>query len=178
MNLKTLEKISYGMYVISSKKEGKFNGQIATTAMQVTSNPIKLLVCLHKDNLTHKFVEESKVFTVSILEQDVPMQFIGHFGFKSGNTFNKFENMEFKNGITGAPIVTANSLGYFECEVEASLDVGTHTVFVGKVVAAEVLKEGEPLTYDYYHKVKKGKTQANAPTFVANIKEGDKNGQV
>ena len=166
MNLKTLEKISYGLYIISSKKDGKFNGQIANTVIQVTANPVNLITCLHKDNLTHKFIEESKVFTVSILEQETPMQFIWHFGFKSGNTFNKFENMEYKTGLTGAPIVTANSLGYFECEVESILSLGTHSIFVGKVVAAEVLKEGEALTYDYYHKVKKGKTQANAPTFI------------
>ena len=166
MDLKTLQKISYGLYVISSKKDGKYNGQIANTVMQVTAVPVKLLTCLHKDNLTHKFIEESKVFTVSILQQETPMQFIGHFGFKSGNSFNKFEKMEFKTGITGAPIVTPNCIGYFECEVDGSLSAGSHTVFVGKVVAAEILKEGEPLTYDYYHKVLKGKTQANAPTFI------------
>ena len=74
--------------------------------------------------------------------------------------------MEYKKGITGAPVVIPNCLSYLECEVESALDAGTHTIFLGKVVETGCLKDGEPLTYDYYHKVKKGKSQANAPTFI------------
>ncbi|MCB4792281.1 MAG: flavin reductase family protein [Elusimicrobia bacterium] len=166
MDLKALEKISYGMYIVGSKNADKLNAQVATTVIQITAEPAKITACLHRDNLTHQFIRDSKVFSVSVLEQDVPMTFIGHFGFKSGKTFNKFENMEYKKGVTGAPVITANSLAFFECELESCLDAGTHTVFVGRVVEAQCIKDGIPLTYDYYHKVKKGKSQANAPTFI------------
>jgi len=166
MDKKTLYKISYGMYVVSSKKETRFNGQIANTVFQVTAEPPQISVCINKENLTHQFIQESRVFTVSILERDVPMEFIGHFGFKSGKEIEKFKGIDYKLGITGAPVVIQNCLGYLECEVTNNMDVGTHTVFIGKVVEAQAMRDGEPMTYAYYHQVKNGKSPKNAPTYI------------
>lgn len=166
MDKKTLYKISYGMYVVSSKKEGTFNGQIANTVFQVTAEPPQVSVCINKENLTHQFIQESRLFTISILERDVPMEFIGRFGFKSGKEIEKFKDIDYKLGITGAPVVIQNCLGYLECEVTSNMDVGTHTVFIGKVVEAQVMRDGEPMTYAYYHQVKNGKSPKNAPTYI------------
>ncbi len=166
MNVSTLFKLSYGMYVVSSKKDGAFNGQIANTVFQVTAEPPQISVCINKENLTHQFIQESKVFTVSILERDVPMEFIGRFGFKSGKEVEKFKGIDYKSGTTGAPVVIQNCLGYLECEVTGNISVGTHTLFIGKVTEAEVLKDGEPMTYAYYHQVKNGRSPKNAPTYV------------
>jgi len=176
MDKKALHKISYGMYVVSSKNRDKLNGQIANTVVQVTAEPPKLSVCINKKNLTHQFIQESKAFAVSILEQDVPMKFIGHFGFKSGREFDKFKKMDYKLGKTGVPIVIPNSLGHIECEVTGSADVGTHTVFVGAIVDAQTIKKGDPLTYAYYHQVKRGKSPKNAPTYIKEerIESGEK----
>jgi len=154
------------MYVVSSKKEAKFNGQIANTVFQVTAEPPQISVCINKENLTHQFIQESRVFTVSILERDVPMEFIGHFGFKSGKEIEKFKGIDYKLGITGVPVVIQNCLGYLECEVTNNMDAGTHTVFIGKVVEAQIMKDGEPMTYAYYHQVKNGKSPKNAPTYI------------
>jgi len=166
MDIHTLFKLSYGMYIVSSKKEGTFNGQIANTVFQVTAEPPTIAVSINKKNLTHQFIQESKVFTVSILERDVPMELIGRFGFKSGKEVEKFKGINYKLGITGAPVVIQNCLGYLECEVANSINVGTHTIFIGKVAEAEVLKDGEPMTYAYYHKIKGGRSPKNAPTYI------------
>lgn len=166
MDKKILYKISYGIYVVSSKNKDKFNGQIANTVIQVTAEPPKLSVCINTKNLTHQFIQKSKVFSASILEQNVPMKFIGHFGFKSGREFDKFNKMDYKLGKTGVPIVIPNSLGYIECELTGNINVGTHTIFVGKIVDAQIIKEGDPLTYAYYHQVKNGKSPENAPTYI------------
>lgn len=167
MNIKTLQKISYGLYVVSSKKGEKFNGQIANTVFQVTSEPPTIAVSINKQNLTHEFIQDSKVFTVSILSKETPMKFIGRFGFKSGRDFNKFEDVNYKVGVTGVPVVLENSTGYLECEVIDSLDVGTHAIFIGKVADAEIIKDEEPMTYEYYHDIKKGKSPKTAPTYIA-----------
>jgi len=164
MNPKTFHKISYGLYVISSKKEEKFNGQIANTVFQITSEPPVVAVSINKQNLTHRFIQESKKFTVSILSKKTPLKFIGLFGFQSGKSINKFANVNYKISKIGVPVVIDNSLGYLEAEVINTLDVGTHTVFIGKVVDAEILKDNEPLTYAYYHMVKRGLTPKTAPT--------------
>lgn len=166
MDSKILHKISYGLYIISSINGDKFNGQIANTVFQITSDPPTIAVSINKDNFTHDFILDSKVFTVSILSTEAPMKFIGRFGFKSGRDIDKFENMDYKLGKTGAPIVLENSIAYLEAKVINRLDVGTHTLFVGEVVDAQALKDGETMTYAYYHEIKGGKAPKSAPTYI------------
>ncbi|MEO0083188.1 MAG: rubredoxin [candidate division WOR-3 bacterium] len=173
MNLKTLHKISYGMYVVSSKHQGRYNGQIANAVMQVTSEPPMIAVGINKLNLTHEFINNSKVFTISILSEETPMQFIGKFGFKSGRDINKFADTNYKIGITQAPIVTDYALGYIECELLNALDCGTHTIFIGRVVNAEMVNDQQPMTYAYYHLIKKGKSPKTAPTYISLAQVGD-----
>ena len=172
MDPKTFHKVSYGLYVVSSKMGEKFNGQIANTVTQVTSDPPKIAVVINKQNLTGDFIRESNVFTVSILSKATPMKFIGHFGFKSGRELDKFDAIRYKIGVTGAPIIIENTIACLEAEVVDSLDVGTHTIFIGKVVEAEIVDEyEEPMTYAYYHEVKRGKSPKNAPTYIGEEKE-------
>jgi ferric-chelate reductase [NAD(P)H] len=167
MNLQALYKIGYGMYVVSSKnKEEKFNGQIANTVFQVTSEPPQIAVCLNKNNLTTDYVKESGMFIVSVLRKETPLEFIGRFGFKSGRNINKFENLNYKISNLGLPIILENSLAYVEAKVVNSIDVGTHILFVGEVVDAEILSEGEAMTYEFYHLVKRGKSPKTAPTYI------------
>lgn len=169
MNYKTLHKISYGLYVVSSKKENKFNGQIANTVFQVIAEPPTIAVSINKQNLTHQFIQKSRKFAISILSKETPMKFIGHFGFKSGKEIDKFKDVNYKVGNADVPIVLDNAVAYLEAEVIEEADVGTHTIFIGKVVEAEILKNEEPMTYAYYHEVKRGKAPKTAPTYI--IKE-------
>jgi len=166
MNKKTFYKLSYGLYIVSSKKEDKLNGQIANTVFQITSNPPTVAVSINKKNLTCDFIRESNLFSVSILSIETPLQFIGLFGFKSGRVTDKFSNIKYKFGRKGTPIVIENSLGYLEVEVKKMLEVATHIIFVGEIIDAEILKDGEPLTYAYYHQVKRGATPVTAPTYL------------
>ncbi len=172
MNLAALFKLSYGVYIVTSTNgSDKINGQIANTAIQTTSEPPGVSVTINKNNLTHAYISQSGVFAVSVLERDTPLHFIGQFGFKSGRDIDKFENVNYKKGETGAPVVTDHTVAYYECKVVSQHDVGTHTIFVGQVVAAEILTDSEPMTYAYYHQVKRGTTPKNAPSYVEVKKE-------
>jgi len=166
MNTKALYNLSYGLYVVASEKQGKLNAQIANTVIQVPSEPPAIAVCINKQNLTHEFITESKVFTASILSQDTPLSFIGHFGFKSGREVDKLKDVNYKLGEAKAPIVLDHSVAYLEAKVINQVDVGTHTIFIGEVVGADVLGEGEPMTYAYYHQVKRGTTPKTAPSYI------------
>ena len=166
MNKSVLHKITYGLYIISSGQNGKFNGQIGNTLFQVTSDPPTIASSINKENYTHELIKLSRKFTVSILSQAAPMAFIGLFGFKSGREVNKLKDVKTKTGVTGVPIVMDYSIGYLEAELMSELDCGTHTIFVGRVVDADVAGNEEPMTYDYYHKVKGGKAPKNAPTYM------------
>lgn len=165
MNTKALHMISYGLYVIGSRKGDRINGQICNTVVQVSSEPPIISACINKENLTHEYIEDSGVFSASILAQDTPLNLIGRFGFKSGRDIDKFDGINYKLGETQAPIALDNTLAYLEAKVINSVDVGTHTIFIGDLVDAEVIAEGEPMTYAYYHLVKRGTTPKTAPSF-------------
>jgi flavin reductase (DIM6/NTAB) family NADH-FMN oxidoreductase RutF/rubredoxin len=175
MNTKALYDISYGLYVIASKKGDKFNGQIANTVIQVCSEPVKITVAINKNNYTHEFITDSKAFTVSILSKDTPLSFIGNFGFKSGRDVDKFKTTNYKLTDNKLPVVTDNALSYLEARVINAVDVGTHTLFIGELIGAEVLKAGEPMTYAYYHQVKRGTTPKSAPSYIEEKKEEKSN---
>ena len=156
---------------MTSKKADKLNGHIANTVFQITSEPPTVAVSINKKNLTWEHIRESGVFAVSIICQDAPLSFIGQFGFKSGRDIDKLSGISYKLGQTGAPIVLDNANSYLEAKVTKEMDVGTHTIFVGKLVDGDVLSEKPCMTYDYYHQVKRGTTPKTAPSYVEEKKE-------
>jgi len=155
---------SYGLYVVTSCYEGRANGQIANTVIQVTAEPPRIAVAISKDNYTHEFISKSGVFAVSVLSVTTPMPFIGRFGFRTGKEFDKLPGIEQEEGVTGCPVVTENAVSVFEGRVRDRVDAGTHTVFIADVVSGRVISEGKPLTYAEYHAMK-GKAPKNAPTY-------------
>ncbi len=165
MNFEAFFKIGYGMYIVSSNSGDKYNGQIANAVIQVSAEPPLFSVGIHHDNLTHKYIEESGYFSVSILSETADMKFIGKFGFKSGKKSDKFADCEYIISDTKVPVVTENSNGYFVCKVVSVLDVGTHSIFIGEAVEAELLNDETPLTYKYYREVLSGKSPKTAPTY-------------
>jgi len=161
-----LHTISYGMFIVSSCREKALNGQIANTVFQITSDPVTIAISINNKNLTHEFIKVSGKFGISILSTDAPLPFIGKFGFKSGRNEDKFKDVGFDLLPSGCPIVTDYSLAYIEANVINCFDCRTHTLFLGEMTGSAMLKEGTPMTYDYYHKVKRGFTPPSAPTFI------------
>ena len=178
MNLTTLFKLTYGIYIVSSKKDEKYNGCIVNSVFQVTAENPTIAISVAKANLTHSYIKDSGMFTVSILEKDTPLKFIGKYGFRSGKDMDKFENTKYRLSEKGIPIITENTLGYIEAEVISSVDVGTHTIFIGKILDTDNIAVGEPLTYAYYHQIKGGKSPKNAPTFAQQKSENEIKKQV
>ena len=105
IDMKALFSLTYGMYIVSTDLDGRLNGQIANTVMQVTAEPICVATCLNKANLTTEMIEKSGRFSVAILEQDTPMTFIGQFGFKSGRDIDKFANVKYSLAGEGTPLI-------------------------------------------------------------------------
>ncbi len=166
MDKRAFFKISCGVYIVTSAMDGKYNGQIANTVFQVSSEPPTLAVCINRQNLTHEFVSSSKFLAVSVLSESAPMATIGLFGFKSGKDVNKFEKLNYRVGVTGAPIVLDSAVAYFEIKITDRIECGTHDIFVGEVVEAAGLSDDPPMTYAFYHQVKGGKSPKAAPTYI------------
>jgi rubredoxin/flavin reductase (DIM6/NTAB) family NADH-FMN oxidoreductase RutF len=166
------------MYILSSKKDSKLDGCIVNTVFQISPEPPMVAVSVNRQCLTYEYITNSRVFSVSILSEETPKSFMGKFGFRSGREIDKFEQINFKIGQTGSPIVLDYAVGFVEAEVTGSIDVETHTLFIGRIVACEALeKDAEPMTYAYYRDIKHGRTPKTASTYirekpVVELKEG------
>lgn len=167
INFEAFFKISYGLYIVSSGKKEKGNGFISNSVFQVTSEPACFAACCNKENLTAELIEDTKAFAISVLHQEANAQLIGRFGFKSGRDINKLSETSFSEGLEGIPVVKEDVIATIECKLVNTFDVGTHLIFIGEVVNAEVLNnEAEPITYAHYRKVKRGTAPKNAPTYI------------
>lgn len=174
MDRKALHKISYGLYIVCSKNNEKINGQIANSIFQVSSEPPTIAISINKQNYTHELITKSRVFTISILSEEIPMKFIGTFGFKCGREIDKFEGINYKLGKTNTPLVTDYSIATIEAKVIKKIDVKTHTIFIAEIIDAEILSNEKPMTYEYYHKIKGGFSPKTAPTYNKEIDKQEK----
>lgn len=164
LDTRALWSLSYGIYVVTSCHQGKANGQIANTVIQVTAEPPRIAVAINKENYTHELISGSGVLAAAVLEESTPLNFIGHFGFNTGKEMDKLSGIDTDEGVTGCPVVTENAVSVFEARVFEKVDVGTHTVFIADVVSGRVLTDGNPMTYAQYH-ARKGKAPRKAPTY-------------
>lgn len=161
--------ISYGMYLVTTNNKKK-NGCIINTLTQITSeNPI-ISISINKNNFTNNEIKESKKFAVSILSIDTDSEVISNFGYKTGNEVDKFESVEYEE-ISNLPVITKNMVSYLICEVINVIDCETHDIFLGRVIETKNINNIEPMTYKYYHEVRKGTSPKNAPTFIEEKKE-------
>lgn len=166
INLEAFFKISYGLYIVSAGKGDRRSGYVSNAVFQVTAEPAQFAVCCSKNNYTASLIDENRAFAISVLKKDSDQSLISLFGYKSGRDVDKFSSTGYITGITGAPIVTDDTLAWFECRVVQSIDVGTHILFTAEIVNNRLIEDGEPLTYSYYREVRKGKAPKNAPTYI------------
>lgn len=169
MNKNTFRNLSYGVYIISTLDGERPTGCVANSAMQITSSPASIAVSINHDNYTNGCIEKTGKFAISILSEQSAPELIGRFGFQSGKDVDKFDGVDAmqKEGLS----IVADACGYIVCNVINKMETATHTVFLGEVVDADLLKKEEPMTYAYYHKVVKGKSPKNAPTYIPEEKE-------
>ncbi len=177
MDINALNKLTYGVYVIASGNEKEKNAFIATVAVQVTSQPVQIAIACNKNNYTAEFIEKFGNFSVSVIKREYAPALLGNFGFQSGRNIDKFAKYDCIYGAnTGVPIVTENCLAWFECKLTDKMDVGSHILYIGEVLDAKTLSLNEaPLTYAYYHEVKRGVAPANAPHGAAKPVESTEN---
>lgn len=175
MNNLALHKLSYGLYVLTTEYDKTPFGCIINTAFQITSSPARIAVSCNKDNFTHDKISASGKFALSVLAEDSPQDIIGTFGYKSGKDINKFETHEYSKGsVLGLPLFCKEAVATFECKVVETLEVGTHTIFVGEVADCNIDRtDADEMTYRYFHDIRKGVAPKNAPTFIKEESSGN-----
>ena len=153
MNTSALFKIGYGLYVLTANEQGKDNGCIVNTVMQITSEPLQVAVCVNKNNYTCGMIQHTRKFNISVLTEETGFDVFKNFGYQSGQNTDKFTNfIDVKRTNNGVLYITKNTNAYFSAWVQQEIDLGTHIMFIAQLIEAEVLSDKPTVTYDFYQK--------------------------
>ena len=95
--------MSYGLYVVSAEADGLKAGCVVNTAVQVTAEPIRMSVAVHKDNVTARVIAQAGAFAITAIDQSADMPYIGNFGFRTSDTYDKFAKYETAVSEVGSP---------------------------------------------------------------------------
>lgn len=149
-NINITRKISQGIYVLTTQG----GGCIVDAVSQVSAgdNPL-IAVAVMKKNYTNELLKKNSKFAISVIGKEINPEIIKTFGFNSMRDINKFERTETVQS-EGLNIIK-DSLGYMVCEIIDSIDNDTHTLFIGKLIEADIFEEEkEEMTYAYYQEHK------------------------
>ena len=161
MDTNALFKIGYGLYVLTAHENGKDNGCIINTVMQVTSNPCMIAIAVNKQNYTNGMLSRTRKFNVSTLAEGVKFDLFKRFGFQSGREVNKFEAFyDVKRSNNGVLYITQNTNSYMSAYVQQEIDLGTHTMFIAQLVDSVCFNDIPTVTYDFYQKNIKPKPES------------------
>ena len=127
-----LRHFPYGLYVVTVAHDGEAHGMTANWITQAAFEPPMVVVAIENTSKTIGMVRNSHHFAVNLL--------------LTGQAPQKLKGLKTKPApVSGVPVL-ADSLGWVECRVLATLPAGDHTLVLGEVVGAGVEHEGEPLT--------------------------------
>lgn len=163
MDKKAMYRLTYGLFVLTARQDGKDSGCIINTAGQVTSSPNRISITVNKDNYTHDLVKASGKFNISVLSQKASFEIFRHFGFQSGRDVDKFDGYSAcRRSENGLYYITEGTNAYISATVEQAIDLGSHTMFIASVDDMEVLAADPSATYEYYQSSIKPKPQESA----------------
>ena len=148
---KGIHNLAYGMYLLTTREDGNDYGCLINTAMQVSSHPDRIAVCVVKRNLTHEILLRTGCFTLSGISDNTPFSLFRTFGMTSGRKNNKFSDL---SGLArdSAGRIYLEQFGnmYLSAQVTEQVDLGDHTLFIGEVIEDMVLCNEPTCTYDHY----------------------------
>jgi len=162
MDNTALYRLSYGVFMLGANANGRKNGCITNTCMQVANSPTRVAISVINTNFTCDLIKSSGTFALTMLSEKVTFDTIKHFGYQSGRDVDKITDLNLPTDSFGNPYLNRESVAYISCKVLSSQDLGSHTLFIAEIIDAEVLnKDLKPLTYaDYQDHVKPKPTEA------------------
>lgn len=137
----TMRSLAGCVTVISTESDGDLFGFTATAVCSVCAEPATLLIAVNRTARTHAHIARKSAFAVNILAED-QSEIAAHFSRK---TDNQFADIEHRITPLGIPVL-ADVAAHLDCVVDQIYDVGTHSVFIGRVVDSGS-SERSPLMY-------------------------------
>lgn len=164
MDTKSLFKLTYGLYLLSAEYNGKDNGCIINTAVQIANNPDRISVSVTKGSLTCEMIEKTGNFNISSISTEADFSLFEHFGMKTGRDTDKFENSpDVSRSENGIYYLTKACNAFISVKVTQTIDMGSHMLFIGEMTDGKVLSDKDSCTYAYYHaNIKPAPTSSSA----------------
>ena len=150
MDDKAMYKLTYGLFILTAKEDGKDNGCIVNTVSQVTTSPNRIIVAVNKQNYTHDMIVRTGEFNVSVLSENSKFGTYKHWGFQSGRDVDKTEEIEFGRSENGIIYIMEETNAFLSAKVVSTTDLGTHTLFLADVTDGAVVSDEPSVTYASY----------------------------
>jgi flavin reductase (DIM6/NTAB) family NADH-FMN oxidoreductase RutF len=141
-----MRELAAGVTIITAGVQAGRRGLTATAVCSVSADPPTLLVCVNRSAEGHAAISESGAFCVNVVGAEhrwLAERFAGRDGTRGAE---RFEHGDWCALATGAPVL-ADAIAAFDCRVTQAIDGGTHTVFLGAVVATTASPERAALLY-------------------------------
>lgn len=130
--------------VITTEGSAGIHGFTASAVCSVTDTPPTLLVCMNQTSRSHAHFIENKILSVNVL--GAQHESISNAFASKLSSQERFEYGSWSQLKTGAPVLE-DALVSFDCEIEDIQQVGTHSVFMCRVVAIRQSEQEESLVY-------------------------------
>ena len=151
MEKKVLEKLVYGLFVLTARMDDYDNGCIINTAQQVAFNPDIICIAVNKSSYTHDMILATGTFNISVISEQADFALFQRFGYQTGREADKFNGFTaWKRSDNGITYITQGTNAYISAKVIHYVSTNTHTIFMARI-EEEGHISGEPsATYDFY----------------------------
>ena len=150
MDNKVMHNLTYGLFILTAREDGRDNGCICNTAMQVTTDPNRITIAVNKNNLTCDMISHTGEFNISILTEGSRFETYKHWGFVSGRDQDKLEGIDISRAANGIVYISNETNSYISAKVVSSENLGTHMLFLAEVTDGAIISGGKSVTYSYY----------------------------
>ncbi len=134
--------LASGVAVVTSRDGDVLNGMTATAVCSVSADPPRVLVVVNQQNASHGIITRGAAFAINLLTEHQEA-LAGRFAQRGGEPFKDVGHVP--GNATGCALLLG-ALAILECRLAESHDAGTHTIFIGDVIAAHA-QTGGPLIY-------------------------------
>lgn len=150
MDKKWTHQLTYGLFLLTAKENGRDNGCIVNTVAQVTTDPNRITVAVNKQNLTHDMIVNTGEFNVTVLSEASKFETYKHWGFQSGRDTDKLEGISYVRSENGLIYLEQEANAFLSAKVVSRMDLGSHTLFLADVTEGAALSDVPSVTYSYY----------------------------
>ena len=125
-------KIPNALALIGSRAGDERNGMTASWISQLSMEPVLIGVAVENTAVTHRLITDGGSFTVNLWDAEQTRVFV-KFSKPAAYADGTLNGRPVREATTGAPVFS-EAIAWLDCEVRHSLDLGTHTLFVGELV--------------------------------------------